>query len=87
MRVVQLHGKGDIRFVEVSQPAALKPGEVRLRIEAAGICGSDIHNFTTGQWISRTPSSPGHEFCATVAEISPDTEQFAVGDRVVADSR
>lgn len=87
MRAVQLFGKGDIRFGAVAAPGDPGPGEALLRIEAAGICGSDIHNFRTGQWLSRMPSIPGHEFCATVTGIGPGTEHLAVGDRVVADSR
>lgn len=87
MRAVQLFGKGDIRFGEVDMPRQPGAGEALLRIEAAGICGSDIHNFRTGQWISRVPSIPGHELCATVTAIGPDTEHLAIGDRVVADSR
>jgi (R,R)-butanediol dehydrogenase/meso-butanediol dehydrogenase/diacetyl reductase len=87
MRAIQLHGTGDLRFADVPAPAAPGPGEVRLSIEAAGICGSDIHNFRTGQWISRSPSIPGHEFCGRVTAIGPGTEDVRVGDRVIADSR
>lgn len=87
MRAVQLHGKGDVRFAEVAKPETPRQGDVLLAVEAAGICGSDIHNFRTGQWISRAPSIPGHEFCANVVAIGPDVRNLAVGDRVVADSR
>lgn len=87
MRAVQLHGKGDIRFAIVPPPASPAPGEVRIRVEAAGICGSDIHNFRTGQWISRTPSIPGHEFCGRVTAVGERAGDIATGNLVVADSR
>jgi (R,R)-butanediol dehydrogenase/meso-butanediol dehydrogenase/diacetyl reductase len=58
-----------------------------LRITAAGICGSDLHNFRTGQWISRSPSVAGHEFAAEVVELGAGVTGFALGDKVVADSR
>ncbi len=87
MRAVQLLGKGDIRFAEVPWPAAPGPGEVMVRIEAAGICGSDIHNFRTGQWISRSPSIPGHEFSGRVERVGDGVSRLKQGDRVVADSR
>ena len=87
MRAVQLHGKGDLRFAEVPRLPEPGPGEVRIRVEAAGICGSDIHNFRTGQWISRTPSIPGHEFAGTVIAAGPEAKGLEAGDRVVADSR
>lgn len=87
MRAVQLFGKGDLRLADVEERAAPQAGEVLLRIEAAGICGSDIHNYRTGQWISRVPSIPGHEFSARVEAIGPGVLSLVPGDRVVADSR
>ncbi len=87
MRAVQLHGKGDIRFATIAEPGTPGRGDVLLRVEAAGICGSDIHNFRTGQWISRTPSVPGHEFAGTVEAVGAGVTGLGEGDRVVADSR
>jgi len=87
MRAVRLHGVGDLRVEDVPSPAAPEPGWVRLKVLAAGICGSDLHNFRTGQWISRIPSTPGHELCAEVTAVGAGVEDVAAGDRVVADSR
>jgi (R,R)-butanediol dehydrogenase/meso-butanediol dehydrogenase/diacetyl reductase len=87
MRAVRLHGIGRLTVEEVAPPAAPAAGEVRLRVLAAGICGSDLHNFKTGQWISRLPVTPGHEFAAEVVELGPGVTGLALGDRVVADSR
>jgi (R,R)-butanediol dehydrogenase/meso-butanediol dehydrogenase/diacetyl reductase len=87
MKAVRLHGIGDLRVEDVPRPAAPAAGDVRLRVLATGICGSDLHNFRTGQWISRIPSTPGHEVAAEVVELGPDVRTLAVGDRVVADSR
>jgi (R,R)-butanediol dehydrogenase / meso-butanediol dehydrogenase / diacetyl reductase len=87
MRAVRLHGVGDLRTEMVAPPSAPGPGEVALRVLAAGICGSDLHNFRTGQWISRTPVTPGHEFMGEVIALGPHVASLAVGDRVIADSR
>jgi (R,R)-butanediol dehydrogenase/meso-butanediol dehydrogenase/diacetyl reductase len=87
MRAVRLHGIGDLRVEEVPSPSPPRSGEVRLRVLAAGICGSDLHNFRTGQWISRLPVTPGHEFAAEVVEVGPEVGGLKAGDRVVADSR
>ena len=87
MRAVRLHGIGDLRVEEMPSPAPPGAGEVRLRVLAAGICGSDLHNFRTGQWISRLPVTPGHEFAAEVVEVGPGVSGLEAGDRVVADSR
>jgi (R,R)-butanediol dehydrogenase/meso-butanediol dehydrogenase/diacetyl reductase len=56
-------------------------------VSAAGICGSDLHNFSTGQWISRSPSVAGHEFAGVVTEIGAGVSGFKPGDTVIADSR
>jgi (R,R)-butanediol dehydrogenase/meso-butanediol dehydrogenase/diacetyl reductase len=87
MRAVRLHGIGDIRVESIPLPGAPAAGEVCLRIRAAGICGSDLHNFRTGQWISRTPVVPGHEFAAEVLQVGSGVSGFSPGDLVVADSR
>jgi len=87
MRAVRLHGVGDLRVEDVAEPDITAPDAVKIRVACAGICGSDLHNFATGMWLSRTPSTPGHEFAGEVIAVgSPDLE-FKVGDRVVADSR
>jgi (R,R)-butanediol dehydrogenase/meso-butanediol dehydrogenase/diacetyl reductase len=85
MRALRFHGVGDVRVERVPVPAIAAAGEVRLMVRAAGICGSDLHNYRTGQWISRLPVTPGHEFCGEV--IESDAAAFAPGDLVVADSR
>lgn len=87
MRAARLHGIGDIRIETVPDPAPPGAGEVAVRVLAAGICGSDLHNFWTGQWIARLPVTPGHEFAGEVTAVGPGVEGFAPGDRVVADSR
>lgn len=87
MKAVRLHGAGDLRVEEVPSPGAPAPGWVRLTVTAAGICGSDIHNYRTGQWISRAPSIAGHELTGAVTEIGEGVEGFRPGDTVVADSR
>jgi (R,R)-butanediol dehydrogenase/meso-butanediol dehydrogenase/diacetyl reductase len=87
MRAVRFHGVGDLRVEDVPAAAAPRAGEVRLRVRAAGICGSDLHNFKTGQWVSRLPVTPGHEFAAEVLDVGAGVAGLRPGDLVVADSR
>lgn len=87
MRAVRLHGAGDLRVEQVPGPGTPAPGWVRLKVSAAGICGSDIHNFRTGHWITRAPSIAGHELTGVVAELGEGVEGFRPGDSVVVDSR
>jgi (R,R)-butanediol dehydrogenase/meso-butanediol dehydrogenase/diacetyl reductase len=85
MQSLRFHGIGDIRLESLPMPAITGPGQVRLKVLAAGICGSDLHNFRTGQWVSKLPVTPGHEFAGEVLESSSDN--FVPGNIVVADSR
>ncbi len=43
-----------------------KPGEVLVRVEWAGVCGSDLHVLRTGDWVSYWPATLGHEVAGTV---------------------
>jgi threonine dehydrogenase-like Zn-dependent dehydrogenase len=52
------------------EPVALEPGWVRLRVEACGICGSDLH-FWHGHLRRPMGTSPGHELVGTVIDGPP----------------
>lgn len=87
MRAARLYGIGDLRIETVPRPPPPSGQQVLIKVLAAGICGSDLHNFKTGQWLSRKPSTPGHELTGEVVAVGPDVRKFKPGDRVVADSR
>ncbi len=87
MKAARLYKAGDLRVEMIAQPGPPGPGQVNLRVTAAGICGSDLHNFRTGQWISRSPSVAGHEFAGEVLSVGEGVTGFQPGDQVVADSR
>ncbi|SCM78303.1 Alcohol dehydrogenase GroES domain protein [uncultured Pleomorphomonas sp.] len=87
MKAVRLYAAGDLRVEDIAPPPAPRAGEVRLTVTAAGICGSDLHNFRTGAWISRSPSVAGHEFAGRVTAVGEGVDGLALGDAVVADSR
>ncbi|MBO9197827.1 alcohol dehydrogenase catalytic domain-containing protein [Rhizobium sp. 16-449-1b] len=87
MKAVRLHDAGDLRVEAIDPPSAPPSGFVNVEVRAAGICGSDLHNYRTGQWISRRPSTVGHEFCGRVTDVGEGVEHLKVGDYVAADSR
>ncbi|WP_326543660.1 zinc-dependent alcohol dehydrogenase [Pseudorhodoferax sp.] len=71
---------------EVPEPAPPQAGELLLAVEAAGICGSDLHldAWAPGvQHVARhLPVTLGHEFAGRVLALGPDTEGPAPGTRV-----
>jgi len=80
MRVVMYYSNSDLRLKERPLPKIGKD-ELLLRVEACGICGSDVM-----QWyrINRVPLVLGHEISATVVEKGGEVKGFSLGDRVVA---
>ena len=85
MRAAVLHGKEQIRVENVAlQP--LGPGEVRIRIEAALTCGTDLKVFKRGYHAKMIvpPAKFGHEFAGVVSEVAPGVDGWRAGDRVVA---
>jgi L-idonate 5-dehydrogenase len=80
----QVHGARDLRVVDVPVPRP-GPGEVLLRLGAAGICGSDVHYYVDGRvgsFAIREPLVPGHEASAVVAGVGDGVGRVRVGDRV-----
>jgi L-iditol 2-dehydrogenase len=66
-----LHGKESIAIEDIAPPA-LKPGEVRIRIEAALTCGTDLKVFKRGYHAKMIvpPAVFGHELAGVVSEVS-----------------
>jgi threonine 3-dehydrogenase len=62
------------------------PGEVRVRIEVAAICGSDVHVYEWAPRVAKSgmplPVVMGHEYAGEVVEVGPGVTQLQVGDRV-----
>ena len=67
------------------QLAPPRPGEALVRVEHAGVCGSDLHVLSSGAWVSYWPATLGHEVVGLVSSC-PGGE-LAAGTRVVVDSR
>src|SRR5215213_5555060 len=62
---------------------ALEPGQVRVKVEATGLCHTDIH-AAHGDWPVRPtpPFVPGHEGVGIVEELGPGVTEVSLGDRV-----
>lgn len=82
-----LHGAEDLRY-EALPMEQLQQGSVRIRLGAAGICGSDQHYFRHGRmgpFVLKTPFALGHEMSGDIIEVGANVTDFALGDRVVVD--
>jgi S-(hydroxymethyl)mycothiol dehydrogenase len=81
-RGVVLGGRGSVALeeIQVEEPGA---GEVLVRIEATGVCHSDLHVIEEDGWGHAYPVLLGHEGAGSVESVGDDVAGLAVGDRVV----
>lgn len=82
MRAVTFQAPGEVRVEDRPAPEPLAPDDAVVRVEASGICGSDLHIYH-----GRVPVEPGftigHEFTGTVVAAGEGVERVSVGDRVL----
>jgi L-iditol 2-dehydrogenase len=73
----------DVVIERMETPPAVGPGELRVRVEACAICGTDIKSFHKGNPRIRPPQTMGHEFVGTIEAAGEGAVGPAVGSRVV----
>jgi 2-desacetyl-2-hydroxyethyl bacteriochlorophyllide A dehydrogenase len=82
MRAVTFQAPGEVQIDEVAEPELLAPDDAIVRVEASGICGSDLHIYH-----GRVQIEPGfvigHEFVGEVIAAGDEVTRVSVGDRVL----
>lgn len=94
MKALRWHGVKDLRLENIVEPKPAK-GEVKIKVEWCGICGSDLHEYTAGPIFiplethplsgDKAPIVMGHEFSGQVVEVGEGVTRASVGDRVVVE--
>ncbi|MCA1204174.1 MULTISPECIES: 2,3-butanediol dehydrogenase [Bacillaceae] len=95
MKALRWHNAKDLRLENIEEPT-VKKGEVKLKVEWCGICGSDLHEYTAGPIFipketphpltgDKAPIVMGHEFSGQVVEIGEGVTKVQVGDRVTVE--
>ena len=80
--VIEKPNSMSVTRIEDPTPAA---GEAVIKVEACGICGTDIHVLHGEFAPTRYPIVPGHEFCGEVVAVAKDVRNVNVGDFVAVD--
>jgi threonine dehydrogenase-like Zn-dependent dehydrogenase len=85
MRAGVLAAAGHAELAEVPRPEPA-PGQVRIRIEGSGVCGSDLPVWQGREWFDypREPGAPGHEGWGVVDAIGDGVEGLEHGARVAS---
>jgi len=85
MKAARLTGIRAMEIQEVPVPEIQRPTDVLIRVGAVGVCGSDVHYYTTGRigsQIVRYPHTVGHEGAGVVEAVGPAVDRVRPGDRI-----
>lgn len=89
MRAVRkMRPEAGLDIVDIPRPSP-GPDDVLVFVEAASLCGTDLHIWKWDEWSRRRikpPLSLGHEFCGTVVEVGRKVSNVLIGDYVSAES-
>jgi threonine dehydrogenase-like Zn-dependent dehydrogenase len=82
VRQIVLAAANELRLEDVPEPDPGR-GELRVRAQAVGICGSDLHAYADEHPFIDLPVVPGHEAAGVVDAVGAGVEGFAPGDAVL----
>jgi L-iditol 2-dehydrogenase len=80
MRVAMYYRNSDVRVEEMPAPE-IGPGELLVKVEASGICGSDVMEWYR---IHKAPLVLGHEIAGEIVAVGNGAEEYKIGDRISA---
>ena len=82
MRAVTFQGPGEVRVDDVAEPHLTAADEAIVRVEASGVCGSDLHIYH-GRVAIEEGFTLGHEYVGTVTAVGDAVTRVSEGDRVL----
>lgn len=86
--IVKARPAAGLELQDVPEPV-VGPGDVLIAVEAASVCGTDLHIYQWDAWSAsriRPPRIIGHEFCGRIVAVGDQVTARAVGDYVASES-
>jgi len=86
--IAKVRPEPGVEIIDAPEPE-IKPGHVKIKLEAASVCGTDLHIYSWDPWSAsriKPPRIIGHEFCGTIVEVGEGVTDRAVGDFVASES-
>lgn len=86
--IAKVRPEPGVELIDVPEPE-VRPGCVKIKLEAASVCGTDLHIYSWDAWSASRILPPriiGHEFCGTIVEVGEGVTDRAVGDFVSSES-
>ena len=84
MKAITFQGIEQLTFSDVDDPVVIHPSDVIVRVQAAGLCGSDLHPYFGRERGLDRGTVMGHELIGEIAELGGAVQGFRLGQRVVA---
>jgi (R,R)-butanediol dehydrogenase/meso-butanediol dehydrogenase/diacetyl reductase len=84
MQAAVFHGPHDVRLTDMPAPTP-QAGEVLIKVQRAGICGSDVNRFRYGSHPWPPGFIMGHEFCGAIAALGSEVGSWQIGQQVVVE--
>ncbi len=84
MRQAIMTKPGEIEFKEVPELGKVDKGEIKLKIQKIGVCGSDIHVYHGKHPFTPYPVIQGHEYSGEVVEVGEMVTRVKLGDKATA---
>lgn len=85
MRAVIMRELGRLELANVPEPVVSADDEVKVKVKAVGICGTDLHMFCEAREDVVLPRIMGHELSGVVTEVGGGVSRVKIGDSVVLD--
>ncbi len=85
MKSAKLTAIKTIEIANVAEPAISCPKDIKVKVKAVGICGTDLHIFSHGRADVAFPRVMGHELSGEVVEVGAEVTEFKTGDKVILD--
>jgi (R,R)-butanediol dehydrogenase/meso-butanediol dehydrogenase/diacetyl reductase len=85
MKALRWYGKKDLRYEEDVPEPSPGPGQLKIEVSMAGICGSDLKEYASGPHMippDKAPLTLGHEFVGRVVEVGAGVSGFKISDWV-----
>jgi threonine 3-dehydrogenase len=86
--IAKVRPEPGVEIIEATEPQ-VAPGTVKLKLEAASVCGTDLHIYQWDEWSAsriKPPRIIGHEFCGTIVEVGEGVTDRQVGQFVSSES-
>lgn len=87
--IVKTQAGPGAELIEVPEPQITRSDQIKVRVQATSICGTDYHIYMWDRWSAgrvKPPQVMGHEFAGEIVEVGADVTALRVGDYVSGES-